>query len=80
MWRCVMPQRETIPESFETEVEKYYKILDETLEEIRRNLKINLPEFSRGFIIQMCEHCGCTETDNSGFCKRCGRKPQVLYP
>lgn len=80
MWRCVMPQSETTPESFETEVENYYKILEGALKQIRKNLKIDLPEFSRGFVIQKCEHCGCTETDNSGFCKQCGRKPQVLYP
>ncbi len=85
-----MPQTETQPiqfdffdgtecESLEAKERELAGILEEAFERVREKLNKDAKSTPGGFIIQQCEHCGCPELDVWGFCKQCGRNPQILY-
>lgn len=68
-----------IEEKFNAEAEEFWGILEEAFVKLREDAKNRNQRNSQGLIISKCDHCGCTELDDWGFCRQCGKSPHIIY-
>lgn len=66
-------------EMFNAEVKEFWEILEEAFTKVKQEIKERNQRNSRGLIISRCDHCGCTELDDWGYCKQCGKSPHMIY-